>query len=285
MTDTYRIEVMSRADIARAVDWAAREGWNPGHADADCFAAVDSQGFMGGWLAGHMIASISVVNYGPEFSFLGFYIVDPEHRGKGYGYKLWQHAIAHAGDRLIGLDGVVAEQDNYRRSGFELAYRNIRYGGVLEAVAQPGVPGLEILEIDCVTPELEAFDRTVFPADRTGFLDAWLGAEGHRAVSARRDGALTGYGVIRPCRNGWKVGPLFASSPDTAQAILAALLDTMLHQEQGKHEIFLDVPEPNGGGRCAGEKCWPGAGLRNRPHVYRSGAGYRRRPDVWCHHV
>ena len=117
---------MSPADVDRAVEWAAAEGWNPGISDASCFATVDPGGFMGGWLGDRMIASISVINYGPSFAFLGFYIVEAPYRGQGYGYRLWRHAVQHAGERLVGLDGVLAEQDNYRRSGFELAYRNVR---------------------------------------------------------------------------------------------------------------------------------------------------------------
>jgi len=31
--------------------------------------------------------------------------------------------------RNIGLDGVVSQQDNYKKSGFKLAYRNIRHEG------------------------------------------------------------------------------------------------------------------------------------------------------------
>ena len=42
-----------------------------------------------------------------------------------------------AGPRVIGLDGVVAQQQNYRKSGFELAYANVRYGGI---VAAPDAP-------------------------------------------------------------------------------------------------------------------------------------------------
>ena len=65
-----------------------------------------------------------------RFAFLGFYIVRPELRGRGFGLRLWQAGLAHAGSRAVGLDGVVAQQDNYRKSGFKLAYRSIRYGGV-----------------------------------------------------------------------------------------------------------------------------------------------------------
>jgi hypothetical protein len=32
--------------------------------------------------------------------------------------------------RTIGPDGVVAQQDSYRLSGFELAWNNVRYEGV-----------------------------------------------------------------------------------------------------------------------------------------------------------
>ena len=75
-------------------------------------------------------AIVSCVNYDASFSFLGFYIVRADLRGKGYGLRIWNAAIAHAGPRVIGLDGVVAQQDNYRKSGFQLAYANVRYGGI-----------------------------------------------------------------------------------------------------------------------------------------------------------
>ncbi len=39
--------------------------------------------------------------------------------------------------RTIGLDGGVAQQGNYRKSGFEFAYNNIRYGGVAAGLRAP----------------------------------------------------------------------------------------------------------------------------------------------------
>lgn len=236
----YEIRTLTAAEVQTAVDWAAAEGWNPGHQDAACFAAADPEGFWGGFLDGRMIACISVVNYGADFAFLGFYIVQPAFRGQGYGFALWQRALAHAGSRVTGLDGVVGQQANYRQSGFQLAWNNIRFGGVPRPLAAPG-SGLQIRPLAAPSAGLEALDRSVFPAARTGFWANWLAADGHRSFEARRDGATAGFATIRPCRSGWKIGPLTAADREAAGALLARLLEVLPAGE----EVFLDVPEPH----------------------------------------
>src|SRR5882724_1254258 len=114
------IRTMRPEEISIAVNWAAAEGWNPGLADGSCFAAADPEGFLIGELDGAPAATVSCVNYGSAFAFLGFYIVRKDLRGSGHGLQIWNAAIARAGQRVIGLDGVVAQQQNYRKSGFEL---------------------------------------------------------------------------------------------------------------------------------------------------------------------
>jgi GNAT superfamily N-acetyltransferase len=234
-TDGLSIRTMRPDEVALVVDWAATEGWNPGLADAACFAAADSEGFFIGEFEGKPAATISVVNYGQNFSFLGFYMVRPDLRGRGFGLRIWNEAIAHAGTRVIGLDGVVAQQANYRKSGFQLAYANIRYGGVaaMPRAAEAGVVALDKIPLASV----EAYDATVFPAPRPSFLRAWIGASGHVGRALLRDGQLAGWGVIRPCRQGWKIGPLAADDRAAAEAVLSALLAS-----KGDGEIFLDVP-------------------------------------------
>ena len=81
------IRTMRPDEISLAVDWAAAEGWNPGLADAACFASVDPEGFFIAELDGAPVATISCVNYDARFSFLGFYIVREELRGKGSRIK------------------------------------------------------------------------------------------------------------------------------------------------------------------------------------------------------
>jgi GNAT superfamily N-acetyltransferase len=231
------VRTMRADEVSIAIDWAAEEGWNPGLADASCFATVDPEGFLIGELDGAPAATISCVNYGASFAFLGFYIVRDDVRGRGYGQRMWNAAIAHAASRVIGLDGVVAQQENYQKSGFSLAYANVRYGGT---VAAPDPPASVIALTEIPMGALEAYDATVFPGPRSAFLSAWMRTPGHVGRALVRDGELAGWGVIRPCRKGCKIGPLFADDSRAADAVLAGLL-----AGAGDGEIFLDVPSAN----------------------------------------
>ena len=54
------IRVMTRDEVDVAVEWAAREGWNPGRSDAAAFHAADPEGFMASVDEdGSLVASIS----------------------------------------------------------------------------------------------------------------------------------------------------------------------------------------------------------------------------------
>ncbi|MCE5263239.1 MAG: GNAT family N-acetyltransferase [Deltaproteobacteria bacterium] len=237
--DSYTIRTMTRPEVDIAIRMAAAEGWNPGLHDADCFYAADPAGFLVGLLGDEPIATISAVRYGASFAFIGLYIVKPEHRGRGYGLGIWNAALATLPGRTIGLDGVVARQENYRKSGFALAYRNIRYqgtaGGYAPAAAGivplSGRPFLEICE----------YDRPFFPDDRKRFLECWISQPRGAALGVLESGRLAGYGVLRACRTGYKIGPLFADTPELADRLFTALQA----EAPAGAPIFLDVPEVN----------------------------------------
>ena len=86
-------------------------------------------------------------------------------RGRGHGLRVWNAAIAHAGPRVIGLDGVVAQQQNYKKSGFKRAYANVRYGGTVAAPDAQRAGVIAMAEVPLTF--VEAYDATVFPAPRT----------------------------------------------------------------------------------------------------------------------
>lgn len=228
------IRVLDGREIERLVGWAAREGWNPGPFDAQAFATIDPAGWIGAFAEGELAAGIAAVAYDGHFGFIGLYICDPVWRGLGHGRAVWDAGMAHLGERTIGLDGVPAQQANYRSMGFEAQYRTIRFSGRAERIALP-TGGTQ-----AITPELlEAvtdFDRRCFPADRRPFLERWF-APPHVVRVAMSDGIVTGFGVRRACGEGSKIGPLFATDDATALRLLADLAAT------GPGDLHIDVPE------------------------------------------
>jgi ribosomal protein S18 acetylase RimI-like enzyme len=231
------IRPMTARDLRTAIDWAAAEGWNPGLMDDFCFATVDPDGMLIATVDDVPVGCITVVNYDDAFAFLGFYIVQADHRGRGYGMALWQAGMAHAGERLVGLDGVPAQQANYKKSGFVYAWRNLRFAGE----ARPAPPDAQLVPLDrSLLDAVEDLDRAVFPAKRLGFLEAWLTADGHIALGHVSDGRIDGFGVLRPCRQGAKIGPIVAPDRATAEALFDGLV-----ARWGGGTVYLDVPDAN----------------------------------------
>ena len=235
---TYAIRRMASGEVELALEWAAIEGWNPGLHDAQCFFAADPRGFFIGELNGAPVACLSAVAYGDALGFIGLYIVAPAFRGRGFGMRLWQAGMSYLGERNIGLDGVLAQQANYRRSGFRLAYRNIRFQGIgreravasAEIVAASEMPFQQIVD----------YDGLVFSAARPGFLRPWLDQPGGIARVAHAAGRVRGYGVLRACQSGYKIGPLFADDEHIADDLFTSLIAAAPGET-----VFLDVPEAN----------------------------------------
>jgi GNAT superfamily N-acetyltransferase len=233
------IHPMTRAELDIGIGWAAGEGWNPGLHDADSFHAADPGGFLIGRLDGEPIGMVSAVKYGAGFGFIGFYIVRPAWRGQGHGLALWHAAMARLQGRLIGLDGVVAQQANYRRSGFRLAYNNVRHEGVPQRATRRDPDVLPLTQV--AFDELLRYDTAFFPEPREVFLRHWIVQRGSVALGIRRDSALAGYGVVRPCRGAFKIGPLFANDAELANRLLRALAATL----PAKAVVQLDIPAAN----------------------------------------
>ncbi|MDJ0347544.1 GNAT family N-acetyltransferase [Streptomyces sp. H10-C2] len=237
---SFEITAASADDIALMADWAADEGWNPGRTDGYAFFAADPHGFLVGRLDGDPVACISVVRYGHDFGFLGFYITRPPLRGQGYGIRLWQAGMARLEGRNVGLDGVVAQQDNYRKSGFRSAWNTIRYEGT-PAADTTTPPGITLVDARTLPfGQLAAYDRRFFPAARDSFLASWIAAPQRTALAAVRDGELHGFAVLRECRAASRIGPLYAASSDVAAALVGALSATV-----PDGPVAIDVPDIN----------------------------------------
>jgi GNAT superfamily N-acetyltransferase len=236
------IRGMTRDELDTLVEWAANEGWNPGKNDAQIFWNTDPEGFVAAQLGGELVGGGSIVCYGDHFGFMGFFIVRPDHRSQGIGKQLWFHRRDLLISRLqapavIGMDGVFDMQDFYTHGGFVFCNRDLRFEGVGAATTPADI----LVDLSAVSlDEVSRYDAAHFPAPRERFLKAWITQPNSRALGAVQNGVLRGYGVIRPCRRGFKIGPLFAADSDTAEALFRGLGDIAPGEP-----IFLDAPENN----------------------------------------
>ncbi len=234
----------SKDEFAIAIQWATQEGWNPGLDDLEAFHLADPDGFLMGWLGNVAVSSISVVRYGEDFGFLGFYIVHPDYRGRGVGLSTWNAGLAHLGDRTVALDGVVDQQSNYRKSGFDYVARNVRYAGK-SASFQPMPLDRSTRPVEqSDLPALLKLDLQCFAAKRQAFISNWCLPTRSRSRTTHvieTEGNLVGFGTIRQCREGFKIGPLFAATVEGASRLLRSLAAATNPQ----NTIILDVPETN----------------------------------------
>lgn len=168
--------------------------------------------------------------------------------------------LAYLEGRTIGLDGVVAQQGNYQKSGFALAHRNVRYqgmgsgencstdladtpllqrGGLVKSFSDKILKFVALSTLPLSATE--AYDLPFFPAGRWEFLQCWIRQPQHVALGILQNGALAGYGVLRPCRTGYKIGPLFADTPELADRLFLALQS----HATDTAPVFLDIPAMN----------------------------------------
>ncbi|WP_454783910.1 GNAT family N-acetyltransferase [Legionella sp. WA2024007413] len=235
----YHIERMTREEVGIAIDWARKEGWNPGLNDAECFYQADPQGFFAGKLNNQIIAVGSAVVYDAHFAFCGLYIVDKKYRSQGYGMKLTTARLNYINNRNAGIDGVFSMVNNYAHIGYRLAHNNARY-----ALKHPRLrPKVDPHLVDLNTVPFEQliqYDKQYFPASRPKFLSEWIKQNTALALGFVSERQLMGYGVIRKCFEGYKIGPLFADTPTIAQK----LFEQLVEYAQGEI-VFLDIVESN----------------------------------------
>lgn len=235
---------MTREEADELAGWAAAEGWNPGKADIAIAWNTDPEAFIALRRGEDLIGGGTIFSHGGSFGFMGLFIMRPEWRGAGLGARLWHERLRRLQARLmpgavIGMDGVFEMAPFYAKGGFTLAHRDLRFEGVAEGAPDPAVRTLKAADFAVV----QEFDRLHFPAPRPAFLRQWLFQEGGHALGLFEHDTLQAYGVLRPARVGFKIGPLFSRNEDAAARLLGALL-----AHAGGRPVQLDVPEPNEAG-------------------------------------
>lgn len=240
--DDLQFEKLDLNGVKTLVDWARKEGWNPGPHDAEAFYETDPKGFYGFHYEGKLIAGGSIVSYNGDFGFMGFFIVKPEYRDQGIGRKLWYLRRDTLRSRLqenaaIGMDGVVDMQPFYQEGGFEIAFRDVRYERKgADFTVDSNISPIEKEDFDRIL----AYDQQCFGFSRPQFLRPWLALPENKTFKYVENDELKGFAIVRKATTGYKVCPLFANDSAIAETLYKACLNAVKDES-----LFLDIPMVN----------------------------------------
>ncbi len=179
------------------VEWAAREGWNPGLADADCFHAADPAGFLIGRIADRARRpaspsspmnrrSRSLDSISSSRSCAG------EATACVSGRREWRGSAIALSASTASLRSRRTTSD--RVSCSPTATSASAASPIANSPRDSRVVPISANLVDAVS----VYDRPFFPASRDAFLRCWLRPEQREGRALIEDGTVRGYGVIRP---------------------------------------------------------------------------------------
>ena len=241
-------------ELGYGIKLAIKEGLQPGVGDAECYFATDPMGFFVAELGEQKIGTVSFVKYDNKLAFAGFFILENQFKGKGYGGKLFKTArgLASVDGYNIGIDAVPRTTGLYEKYGFKKAWTDTRYK-IDPAVAMANIakqPPSDVTvkptaEVDF--RQLAEYDAKIFGAPRQSFLRKWIAAPQSKSFSAvNSSDQLVGYTVIRKVigdGEGYRIGPLYANEVGTACSLLKAAAEVAQNSptpEDG--HFYIDVP-------------------------------------------
>lgn len=234
------VKNMSVDDLVSVIGWCEEEGWNIEKKDALIYHRIDPKGHLLFLKDGNPIGAISVIRHTKKFLTLGPFIVKKEYRHQGYGAQIWQTAMELIQNNSnISLHAVPLQIQRYKNQGFKSQYAN--QGWTMTSALSLKK---EIVDAQSITPEwlptIVYYDKSVFGVSRKKLLKEVFKLPYIHGVLLNNNSQITGFGFIRPCADGFRVGPLFADTLEQAKEIFSYLI-----AGTDQKEIIIDIPTKN----------------------------------------
>ncbi|RLV60303.1 GNAT family N-acetyltransferase [Parashewanella curva] len=234
-------------EISLLFNGIIKEGWNPGIHDIHTYPDCTNTHFAVALHQDQPVSFASYIIYQQKYAFAGCYLVlNPEQRGQGFGLALTNHLLdemKQKGVKVIGIDGVVAQRDNYAKKGFVDAYLHRQF--------YYQVQGHESIDenVSLTCPEIDtltAFEAPFVPEPRSAFWQTWAVNDPSKKFACIHDsyGELSGFACLRKAVNGYRVGPIYAEGVDEA----IELLHGLAAQVPVESILYIDIPEGNPAG-------------------------------------
>jgi len=264
-------EPLTNALVDSAWALSTQAGWEQTREDWRRLARLTGGGVWVWTDEGEVRASFSLVGYGSSLAWIGMILVDREYRGRGLGRESFAAALDAANARsfdALGLDATDQGAPIYRKFGFAEVCPITRWRGNPRPT-KPTNAQKVILD-----QGIAEWDREVCGLDRSALL-ADLAASGAQFLSVEGGNGRRAYGVLRPSRTAWFLGPVAASTPADFHDIVRGA-----SEHCGGGELICDVLHE------AASPCLIEAGLSPQRHLSRMVWPQARSvlcgPSVWC---
>lgn len=226
-------------EMPLVMDLVELNGCNPGKYDHEFLYGADPTGFLLLLQEQQVFGSICSIGYDDTFGFIGCHNFVENFNDNGLKKKLLDVAIERLGSRNIGLNCPEDSAEFYNESGFNIYHKIYRFKGTSSGEL-PNSPDITSLFAHSADFLIE-YESQFFPVERKNFLAGWYSQTGSLALGKFVDEKYKGYGIIRPCRKGYSIAPLFADNPAIAEELLLQLVG---HFPEGT-EYYVDIPEQN----------------------------------------
>ncbi|MDD5309236.1 MAG: GNAT family N-acetyltransferase [Deltaproteobacteria bacterium] len=227
-------------DVDDAVAASVREGWAAGRDWLEALVEHDPEGCFAATSGGRTVARLTSTRYA-RTGWIGNLIVDPGHRRRGLGTRLFVHALHRLealGATTVRLEADAAGVSIYRRLGFVDEFESTRF---LLRGPRP-VPASDATRLDASDlPDIAALDAAAFGDDRMRLL-SMIHARAACAFATREGGRISGYALAVRTNLGAHVGPLVARHTEAAADLLSACMLTLPGMP-----LTIGVPGPNRG--------------------------------------
>lgn len=209
-----RRDVAAAHLLSREAGWPHRtQDWLLARSLGAGFVAVDD---------GELVGTLLYWRHDRRFASLGMVIVDRARRGQGIGRRLMELAMADLQGRSVLLNATAAGRPLYERFGFRTVGRVHQHQGVSGSVGPVELArGARLRPVGASdAPLLEALATRAAGVSRARVIRALLGfAEG--IVLDDGCGNPVGFSLFRRFGHGYLVGPVAASDPQAARALIA----------------------------------------------------------------
>lgn len=227
---SFNIREMQPQDLPAAMDIKNREGWNQTLTDWEFLLHDKNNCCLVALHQDKVVATVSAINYEHRLSWIGMMLVRQEYRGLGLAKTLMKAMLEKLqGYQAIKLDATPAGFPVYAGLGFVTEYRIWRM--TRPASVQPPAPATHIAPLMEASLEgMVDYDQKNYGVNRKQLLEYLYRQSPESAWIAQTEQSIHGYILGRPGTNYHQLGPLVATSMETAIALLSSALAELKDQ-------------------------------------------------------